>query len=523
MARHPDPDAASLAARRAARSGDWRTVANAADQILRQNPESAEGHFLAGLSAKSNGILDVAEKSLARVLAIDDSRYDAGVELADLYVRLQRTGEAVALLRRLAPLLATSPLYLEMAAFALTRLDLHEEALPLYRRACELQPEIERFRTGLANCLGYLGQIREATGIYADLLRRHPQHQRFHFELSRLRTATDEAHVEQMKEVLEATRLPAARNIFIYYALGKELEDLGQWDEAFRFYKKAGDAVKSIAPYDVSTDLRLIDALVRTCDASWLQDVRVTRSEPSQTPVFVVGLPRSGTTLTERILASHTAVGSIGETFFFETALRRACGAPGAGKLPAEMIERAAAADPGELAARYLEAVEYKLGEEPFFVEKYPENFLYLGFIARAFPAARIVRLTRHPMDACFALYKQSYFRFAYSLEDLGRFYVAYDRLMKHWGKVLGERIIEVRYEELVTQPESTIHDLLAGLGLPFEAGCLSPERHRASSRTASSIQIRESIHPRSVDRWRNFERHLAPLAEYLEAQGIET
>ncbi|HLF31162.1 MAG TPA: sulfotransferase, partial [Xanthomonadales bacterium] len=172
-------------------------------------------------------------------------------------------------------------------------------------------------------------------------------------------------------------------------------------------------------------------------------------------------------------------------------------------------------------AAYYLAAVGYRLEGRPLFIDKYPFNFLYLGFIARAFPQARIVYLRRNPMDACFAMYKQSFFRFAYTLEDLGAYYIAWERLRRHWQVVLGERIIEVEYESLVAEPEAQIRTLLERLGLAFEPACLDFHLNTAPSATASSVQVREPAHTRSVNKWLNFKRQLEPLRAQLEQAGL--
>ena len=158
----------------------------------------------------------------------------------------------------------------------------------------------------------------------------------------------------------------------------------------------------------------------------------------------------------------------------------------------------------------------------PQFVEKYPLNYLYLGFVARAFPDAPVVHLRRNPMDACFAMYKQSFFRFAYTLEDLGDYYIAYDRLARHWREHLGSRLVELSYESLVSEPEREIGTLLQRVGLEFEASCLDFHLNEAPSATASTVQVREKAHTRSIGRWRQFESQLSPLREKLEAAGIE-
>jgi hypothetical protein len=158
------------------------------------------------------------------------------------------------------------------------------------------------------------------------------------------------------------------------------------------------------------------------------------------------------------------------------------------------------------------------------FIEKLPENFLYLGFIAKAWPDAGIVYLRRNPMDTCFAMYKQVFtwaYKFSYSLETLGRYYVAHDRLLRHWRAMLGERLVEIQYESLVADQEGQTRMLLERLGLEFEPACLEFEKNEAASATASSVQVREKIHSRSVDRWRHFEAELRPLSRMLAAAGI--
>jgi hypothetical protein len=188
------------------------------------------------------------------------------------------------------------------------------------------------------------------------------------------------------------------------------------------------------------------------------------------------------------------------------------------------ILAAAARQDAARIASGYMDAVRYRLGDQPMFIDKLPFNFLYLGFIAKAWPQAGIVYLRRNPMDTCFAMYKQVFtwaYKFSYTLEGLGRYYVAHHRLLEHWRKVLGPRLIEVEYEALVSDQEAQTRRLLDRLGLAFEPACLEFEKNEAASATASSVQVREKIHTRSVDRWRHFERQLQPLRAMLESAGI--
>ncbi len=514
----------SREARQAAQRGQWDTVTRCANRILKQDGASAEGHYLAGLARLAERQPDQAAKAFSRALRHDAGRYDAAIELATLHAATLRHREAIELLERYADAIAASPMYLDRAGSAWARLGLHERAYPLFARANELQPGVPLLQANLAASAVYVGRIDEARALYESLLERSPDHQRHHYELSRIVRASDARHVEAMEAVLERTQAPPARNIFLYYALGKELEDLERWDEAFRYYEMAGDAAAegaAAAGYRVEQDIELIDTVIRTCTADWLAQGRDEPPGDGPVPIFVTGLPRTGTTLTDRILSAHSRIDSVDETHFLEIAIERAAGAR-AGTMTPATLERAAAAAPSRIAAAYLELVTHKLGGADFFVEKLPENFLYLGFIAKAWPDARLVCLDRAPMDACFAMYKQSFFRYAYRLEDVARYYVAHRRLRQHWRQVLGERLVEVRYEDLVQQQERETRRLLEAVGVGFEDACLAFEKNLKASATASAAQVREKMHGRSIGRWRHFAPQLEPLAARLAAADID-
>ena len=457
------------------------------------------------------------------MLRLDDQRFDAAVELAGQYLASGQFAEAVTLLQRCEAQLGHSPRYLDMAGTIYTNAGLPDRGWPLYKRANELQPGVDSVEANLAVCSVFVGELDAAKGIYRRLLDKYPNHQRNHYALSRIETATDSTHIEQMKHVLDSTEMAAERNIFLFYALGKELEDIEQWDESFKYYEMAGNAAVKVANYDVTADLRLIDRVVEVCNADWLSsgENQTAPHSSGKTPLFIVGLPRTGTTLVERIVSCHSQVESAGETYFMQSVLRRASGIRSSESMNAAIVEAASKKPIEVIADGYLEAVSYKFGTKPLFIEKFPENFLYLGFIAKAYPQARIVCVKRNPMDACFAMFKQSFFRYAYTLDDLGPYYVAHDRLRNHWREVLRGRMIEVEYESLVSNQEGQTRRLLEQLGLPFEEACLEFHQNITPSNTASAVQVREKMHSRSVNRWRQFAAHLQPLQAYLVNAGI--
>jgi len=516
----------SAAARQAVSRKNWVTVQACARELLEEDDAEPEGHFLSGLVAKAANQPEGAVASFARALELGAERYDAAIELAWQYSAARRNGDAAALLATYEGRLANSPLYLNMAGTIYLQIGMPERAYPLFKQADKLQPGIDLFQANIASSAVFVGEMEEAKRIYEELLRKVPTHQHNHLTLARLEKAKDRTHIEQMKAVLEATKLPPDRNIFMYYAIGKELEDLGEWDEAFEYFKKAGDAVASVAEYNIESDIALIDKTIEVCNADWLASgvASARRDARGKTPIFVVGLPRTGTTLTDRIIASHSQVQSVGETQFMQMVLRRESGIESDEKMTPEMIEACANLDIDTIGDGYMDMLAYRLGDEPMFVDKLPFNILYLGFITKAFPDARIVRMKRNPMDSCFSMYKQVFtwaYKFSYTLEGLGKYFVAHQRLVHHWQKTLQDRFIEVEYEALVRDQENQTRMLLDRLGLDFEQACLEFDKNEAATSTASSIQVRQKIYTGSVNRWKRYEKQLQPLRDYLEDAGI--
>ena len=444
------------------------------------------------------------------------------VELARMRIAGKQYREALALLDEHADPAARHPHFANMAGEGYFAMGKYPQAQKLFDAACEAEPGNPGYAMNRAACAVYLGDTKTAQKIYRRLSKQQPRNQKVHYELSQLARAKDDKHIRQMLKLLKKNDPDPGKNVFLHYALGKEHEDLGRWKNAFHHYQTAGDAAKRLSGYDVREDVELMQAIARTCNADWLQDGASTGPGSDRTPVFVVGLPRTGTTLTDRILTSHPAVQGIGETQLLQMVLRNGQKAGNMIGITPQLIDAAAARPAAEIGTAYLEAIAHKLGDAAWFVEKLPENFLYLGFIAKAWPQARIVLLERHPLDACFAMYKQSYFRFAYSLDDLAQYYVAWDQLRAHWLATLGDRIVELEYEALVRDSDAEIRSLLDRLGLPFDGACLDFTRNRAPVATASSVQVREKVHSRSVGKWRRFKTQLEPLRAHLAEAGID-
>jgi hypothetical protein len=308
------------------------------------------------------------------------------------------------------------------------------------------------------------------------------------------------------------------------FALGKEYEDLQRYRQAFAHFDAGNMLQRTHMKYDVSEDVAVIDRIIEAHTSQRLS--MAPAGYESEEPIFVVGLPRTGTTLVERILGAHSAVFSAGELNDFALALLQTARESGANpkisKL--ELVEGSLSLNMRAFGRRYIERTRPRTGRSPRFVDKLPGNYLYLGLISAALPQARIVILEREAMDACCAIFNTLFagpYPFSYDLSDLGTYYLAYRRLADHWVQSLGDRILLVKYENLVQDFEHEAHRLIEFCGLPWEDACATYYQSAGASSTASAVQVRQPVYRTSIGRWRVYEQQLAPLRSALQSAGI--
>jgi tetratricopeptide (TPR) repeat protein len=396
----------------------------------------------------------------------------------------------------------------------------HERSNALYQRVVTLAPKDPRFWYNLASSERSLGRLSEAAAACDRAIALDGSQYPSYLLRSELRVQSRDAnHLAQLRAELSRGDLDDRARTFLGYALAKELDDLHEFDTAFRSLTEAARLRRRHLAYEVAVDQRKLLRIAEVFPIGPIGPTGISATvQESERYIFIVGLPRSGTTLLEHILLGLAGVRSNGETDNFAQALLAA--APPAGS---DVFARAAASDPAAVAARYARLAEGDAGRDKV-IDKQPMNYLYLGAIRRALPDSKLVLVSRQPLDSCFAMYRTlfaSAYPFSYDFEDLAKYYAAYERLISHWRASFGDTLHEVRYEELVSDPAQVCAAVAEYCGLEWDPRALEVHKRASVSLTASAAQIRRPIYGSSAGRWLHYRSHLQPLSAALRQLGV--
>ena len=401
-----------------------------------------------------------------------------------------------------------------------TQLGLRERAVKRYEQAISLQPDDARHYYNAACMQRSLGDLELAEKNFdAAILRNPADHESYKIRSDLRRQTAEKNHVAELTALLKGDISDPRGRVQLQYALAKELEDLGEWQRSIEVLQEGSQNRRRLMKYDVARDLETIAAIKRT----FTEDVFAASAAGSDNAeaIFILGMPRTGTTLVERILASHSQVFAAGELNNFAAQLMVMVRAQNADKRVDrdEMVSSSAKLDFAQLGESYIDSTRPFTGKTPRFIDKMPLNYLYVGLIHLALPNAKIINVQRDPMDTCYAIYKQLFvdaYPFSYDLRELGQYYQAYHQLMEHWNRVLPGVIHTVKYEQLVGDIEVQTRALLSACDLDWQPECLSFYENKEASTTASAAQIRRPVYKSSIGKWRNYEEQLAPLSDML-------
>ncbi|MBV8144176.1 MAG: sulfotransferase [Gammaproteobacteria bacterium] len=483
--------------------------------ILRDDP----GHVaalcgLAALSLSADRPRD-AERLLRHALKQSSYIPLAYRGLGPALVQLGKLKEAEAAARHLERIEPESPQTWVMTAAIATRLLRQEQALAAYERAAQLKPDEVGLRTSAGHVQKTLGRRRDSEASYKAALQLDPGRAEAYWSLADLKNYTfSDQEISAMQRLLATDKRDRSNEAQLHFALGRAFEHRRDYEKAFAHYAE-GNALRHLdAPFDIEGFERRSARIRAFFDQAFFAD-RHGNGEPSHAPIFIIGLPRSGSTLLEQILASHSQVEG---TMELPNVLNMVAEfddlAPSRDGYP-DTVARASVEQLTALGRRYLEETAPLRSGRARFTDKLPNNFSHIGLIRAILPHATIIDARRHPMDACFSTFKQYFAEgqtFSYDLTDLGRYYRCYLSLMDHWDAALPGKVLHVQYEALVAEPEANIRRLLEHCGLPFEPACLSFHETRRAVRTASAEQVRQPLYSSGVGYWRHFERQLEPL-----------
>jgi len=505
--------------------GNPQQAGELAARMLQTQPNHPEAHYLAGLAAMAVRQMPQALEHLHQAASLQPQHPDYAVQFARALVRVHRTGEALQVANIALSLSPQDPLTLDALGTVYTQCHAHERAASAYRRAATLAPDNPVCRFNFATSLTSSGDTEQAERELDACLALAPRYWPAYGIRSRLRRQTPASnHIEELLSLLGQADGDPIAQFQVHSALAKEYEDLHDYAMAFKHLAVGKAANRRARNYSIARDEAIMQALVRAFPEPRPQPAGCLSDEP----IFVIGMPRSGTTLVERILSSHPEVYAAGELQNFGVMLERLSGARSSVMLDPAMIDRTHHIPWKQLGDLYLSSTRPATTLKPRFIDKLPHNFLYAGFIANALPNARIICLRRNPLDTCLSNFREPFAEssplhgYSFDLLDTGRYYILFDRLMAHWQRVLPGRIMEIEYESLVASQETCTRQLLAHCGLPWNDACLHFERNQSPTSTASSVQVREPIHQTGVRRWKKYEAELAGLHELLTAAGID-
>ncbi|WP_024513355.1 sulfotransferase [Bradyrhizobium sp. ARR65] len=503
------------AARRAFRTGDVASTERICAEILARNAKDAEAWMLLTETALQRGRHDAGIVSAGRAVALAPRDPIAHVLQAKCLYFGGETAKALAATEAAARRVGTAADALDAVGAMFGLLGLHDRAGGFFARAVAAKRDEPQYLFNLAATERMTGALAEAETHCDAAIGLRKRYALAHYLRSDLRIQTAARnHVEEMEALLRDGALPGPDEVLLRFALGKECEDLERYERAYDHVAAGCRLQHALLRVDPSRALAEIDQIISAHTRDWLKSA--PRGYASAAPVFVTGLPRTGTTLIERIIGSHPAMHSVGETAAFATVMQRA------------MADRSDKTDPSIVGQRYMEAVAaLRLPAGARSVDKTLENYLFCGLIHAALPNAKIVLVRRSPLDACWAMLKAHFrgkFPFSYDQIEVADYYLAFRRLARHWQATLPPDVMmEIDYEELVRDQPGASRRIIDFVGLGWDDEVLRFHTSPMPSATASAVQVRRPIYASSVGRWRHYADRLGPLRQRLAREMPET
>jgi tetratricopeptide (TPR) repeat protein len=481
-------------------------------QAITLKPDYAEAHYNLGVTLQELGRLGEAEASYRQVISLKPDYAEAHSNLGTALQELGRLDETEA---SYTQAIALKPDYAEAhnnLGNTLQELGRLDEAEASYTQSIALKPDNAKAHSNLANTLQKLGRLDEAEASYTKAIALKPDYAEAHRHLTSMKKfdAQDEQYSKMLELYLDKN-ISEEQRCHINFGLAKACEDLGDFEKAFQHYREGNVLRKKLLNYDINQDVELFKQIKSNYSRILKNSLELDKLSNNSMPIFIVGMPRSGTTLVEQIISSHSQVTGAGELTF-------------ASQFGAAIVNGFTEANTDSLLnfrERYLMKLQNVSNGNLIVTDKMPQNFRYLGLLAAAFPEAKIVHVKRNPTAVCWGNYKQ-YFTsksigYCYGLDDVVAYYALYQNLLEFWEMKLPNRIYNLDYELLTINQDDETKKLIQHLDLDWESKCLSPQNNRRGVATGSKLQIRKKVYQGSSEQWKKYEPFLNGAFDYLD------
>jgi predicted Zn-dependent protease len=488
-------------------------------QFMQQNPQHIEGMRLLADIAIKHGVLEDAEFLLESAVAFDPGHQRARIDYVQALSKRQRYQQASEEAKALLEASPENPQFQSLYAIQSMQLGDYQTALDLFDSILERIPHDPVTHVSKGHALKTGGKTAEAVSSYQAAIDAQPMHCDAWYSLANLKTYRfDDDQIRTMLELDKNPHLAGQDRVYLQFALGKAFEDKNAFDKSFFHYSKGNDIKRTQVQYRADGTSRECEEQIAACTPDTFKHVS---GHDAPDPIFIVGLPRAGSTLLEQILSSHSQIDGTLElpnVLSISGKLRRLGQREGNNRYP-EILNHLTPETLRELGEEYIRDTQiHRLGA-PFFIDKMPNNFRHIGLIRLMLPNAKIIDARRDPMACCFSGFKQLFAEgqlFSYSLDDIGRYYKDYVKLMAHWDEVIPGYVLRVQHEDVVANLETQVTRMLDFCGVPFEESCLEFHKTERNVRTPSSEQVRQPIFSTALEQWKNYEPWLEPLKQAL-------
>ena len=486
-----------------------------------KNPRHIEGMRLLADIAVRLGVLEDAEFLLETAVKFSPTTTKPRIDYIQVLRKQQKYEAALFHAKVLVQQEPKNPQFQSVFAVESMQSGDYETALRTFDSILKILPEEPATLTSRGNALKTQGKKEEAIDSYRRAIKKYPAHGEAYYSLANLKLFTfTDTEIAAMESQEQNPGVSHMARIYLDFALGKAYEDMGDYDKAFSYYERGNSFKRSQSRY-ISEDLTAeFKAQAEVFSQSFVQ-IHTNSGFDAPDPIFIVGLPRSGSTLLEQILASHSEVDGTMELpniLSLAQKLRRGDKMSGTSHYPS-VLKTMDAESLRSFGEAYINDTKVHRGQAPFFIDKMPNNFRHIGLINLILPNAKIIDARRHPMGCCFSAFKQLFHEgqeFSYGLKEVGTYYKDYVDLMDHWDEVLPGKVLRVQYEEVVADLETQVRRILDYCELDFEESCVSFYQTDRAVRTPSSEQVRQPIYKSGVEQWKNFEGNLDPLKQAL-------